>query len=73
MAASFTPGRSSFRGSHSRSPKSGSKLLTGDWEVIEDRKFTGWVLTERPDELIPDLHLKDGRHITKKTPGCGQP
>ncbi|MCQ6270837.1 suppressor of fused domain protein [Pseudarthrobacter sp. R1] len=39
-------------------------FVAGDWEVIEGRKFTGWVLTERPDELIPDLQLKDGRHIT---------
>ncbi len=39
-------------------------FVAGDWEVIEGRKFTGWVLTERPDELFPDLHLKDGRHIT---------
>lgn len=39
-------------------------FVAGDWEVIEDRKFTGWILTERPDELIPDLQLKDGRHIT---------
>lgn len=38
-------------------------FVAGDWEVIEGRKFTGWVLTERPDELIPDLQLKDGRHI----------
>src|SRR5215217_7840580 len=38
-------------------------FVAGNWEVIKGRKFTGWVLTERPDELIPDLHLKDGRHI----------
>ena len=39
-------------------------FVAGDWQVIEGRKFTGWVLTERPDELIQDLQLKDGRHIT---------
>ena len=39
-------------------------FVAGDWEVIKGRKFTGWVLTERHDFLIPDLVLKDGRHIT---------
>lgn len=39
-------------------------FVAGDWEVIEGRKFTGWILTERHDFLIPDLELKDGRHIT---------
>ncbi len=39
-------------------------FVAGDWEVIEGRRFTGWVLTERADDLLPDLQLKDGRHIT---------
>ena len=39
-------------------------FVAGDWEIIDGRNFTGWILTERPDELIPDLQLKDGRHIT---------
>ena len=38
-------------------------FVAGDWEVIEGRKFTGWILTERPDQLIPNLQLQDGRHI----------
>ena len=33
-------------------------FVAGDWEVIEGRKFTGWILTQRPDFLIPDLKLK---------------
>ena len=35
-------------------------FVAGDWEVIEGRKFTGWILTERPDSLIPDLHSRTG-------------
>lgn len=27
-------------------------FVAGDWEVIEGRKFTGWILTERHDFLI---------------------
>lgn len=38
-------------------------FVAGNWKVIKGRKFTGWVLTERPDDLIPELQLKDGRHV----------
>jgi hypothetical protein len=48
-------------------------FVAGDWEVIEGRKFRGWILTERLDELIPDLQLKDGRHITFWTPCQSSP
>ena len=48
----------------SRHPACHGVFVVGNWEVIEGRKFTGWILTERPDFLIPDLQLKDGRQIT---------
>jgi hypothetical protein len=38
-------------------------FVAGDWKVIKGREFTGWVLTERPDDLIPQLDLPDGRHV----------
>jgi hypothetical protein len=38
-------------------------FVAGNWNVIKGRKFTGWVLTERPDDLIPELRLTDGRHV----------
>lgn len=38
-------------------------FVAGNWKVIKGRKFTGWVLTERPDDLVPDLQLTDGRHV----------
>lgn len=38
-------------------------FVAGDWTVIKGRDFTGWVLTERPDDLIPQLDLPDGRHV----------
>ncbi|TRU30552.1 MAG: hypothetical protein EWV92_21965 [Microcystis aeruginosa Ma_MB_S_20031200_S102] len=38
-------------------------FVAGNWKVIKGRKFTGWVLTERPDDLIPKLQLADGRHV----------
>jgi hypothetical protein len=43
-------------------PQHGS-FISGDWKVIRGRKFTGWILTERPDDLIPELRLQDGRHV----------
>lgn len=38
-------------------------FVAGNWKVIKGRKFTGWVLTERPDDLIPELQLTNGRHV----------
>ena len=38
-------------------------FVAGNWKVIKGRKFTGWVLTERPDDLIPELQLANGRHV----------
>lgn len=38
-------------------------FVAGSWKVIKGRKFTGWVLTERPDDLIPELQLTTGRHV----------
>jgi hypothetical protein len=38
-------------------------FVAGDWKVIKGRDFTGWVLTQRPDDLIPQLNLPDGRHV----------
>ncbi|PNH82948.1 MULTISPECIES: suppressor of fused domain protein [unclassified Arthrobacter] len=38
-------------------------FVAGGWKVIKGRDFTGWVLTERPDDLIPQLDLPDGRHV----------
>jgi hypothetical protein len=38
-------------------------FVAGSWKVIKGRKFTGWVLTERPDDLIPELQLTNGRHV----------
>lgn len=54
----------SLVGSPTPHPARHGVFVAGDWKIIEGRKFTGWILTERPDELIPDLQLKDGRHIT---------
>lgn len=54
----------SMVGNTSPHPACHGVFVAGDWRVIEGRKFTGWILTERPDFLIPDLELKDGRHIT---------
>ena len=54
----------SLVGSPTPHPARHGVFVAGDWEIIDGRKFTGWILTERPDELIPDLQLKDGRHIT---------
>ncbi|WP_454697501.1 suppressor of fused domain protein [Arthrobacter humicola] len=38
-------------------------FVAGSRKVIKGRKFTGWVLTERPDDLIPELQLTTGRHV----------
>ncbi|TNB72979.1 suppressor of fused domain protein [Arthrobacter sp. BB-1] len=38
-------------------------FVAGNWKVIKGRQFTGWVLTERPDDLIPELQLAGGRHV----------
>jgi hypothetical protein len=54
----------SLVGSPTPHPARHGVFVAGDWEIIDGRKFTGWILTERPDELIPDLQLKEGRHIT---------
>ncbi|MCU1555310.1 MAG: hypothetical protein JWM13_2796 [Arthrobacter sp.] len=43
-------------------PQHGS-FISGNWKVIKGRNFTGWVLTERPDDLVPELQLQDGRHV----------
>ncbi|MDQ0147604.1 MULTISPECIES: suppressor of fused domain protein [Micrococcaceae] len=38
-------------------------FVAGDWNIIESRKFTGWVLTERPDDFMPQLDLPDGHVV----------
>ena len=38
-------------------------FVAGDWKVIKGRDFTGWVLTERLDDLVPQLDLPEGRHV----------
>ncbi|MDQ1053130.1 hypothetical protein QE394_001058 [Arthrobacter sp. SORGH_AS 212] len=38
-------------------------FVAGDWKIIKDRKFTGWVLTERPDDFMPRLDLPGGHVV----------
>ena len=35
-------------------------FVAGDWKIIRGRKFTGWVLTERPDDFMPQLDFPGG-------------
>ncbi|WP_285248847.1 suppressor of fused domain protein [Pseudarthrobacter sp. efr-133-R2A-89] len=37
-------------------------FVAGDWKIIKGRGFTGWVLTERPDDFMPQLDLP-GVHV----------
>ncbi|GAB5079721.1 suppressor of fused domain protein [Arthrobacter sp. AD-310] len=38
-------------------------FVAGDWKVIKGRKFTGWLLTERLDNFMPNLEVPDGGHV----------
>ncbi|MDQ0118467.1 hypothetical protein J2T22_001645 [Pseudarthrobacter defluvii] len=38
-------------------------FVAGNWKIIQGRKFTGWVLTERPDNFMPNLELPDVGHV----------
>ncbi|WP_324642427.1 suppressor of fused domain protein [Pseudarthrobacter sp. LT1] len=38
-------------------------FVAGDWKIIKGRKFTGWVLTERPDNFMPQMDLPGGHVV----------
>lgn len=38
-------------------------FVAGDWKIIKGRKFTGWALTERPDDFMPELDLPGGHVV----------
>ena len=42
-------------------------FVAGDWKVIKGRKFTGWVLTERPDDFMPQLDEITAKRFNQRT------
>lgn len=38
-------------------------FVAGDWKIIKGGKFTGWILTERPDDFMPQLDLPEGHVV----------
>ena len=38
-------------------------FVAGDWKILKGRKFTGWLLTERLDNLMPQLDLPGGHVV----------
>lgn len=40
-----------------------ASFVSGKARIIKGLPFTGWVLTERPDDFMPELRFDDGRHI----------
>lgn len=38
-------------------------FVAGDWKIIKGRNFTGWILTERPDDFMPQLDVHGGHVV----------